>query len=65
MRMKMVCDQCGSEDVRCDAWAEWDKDNQQWTLAETYDNSHCNACDGETSISEVEDTDCVAPTAPA
>jgi len=53
-RIRMVCTHCGSEDVRLDAWAEWDFDNQQWTLGETYDHAHCHKCEGETSIDEID-----------
>lgn len=58
-RTKMICQRCGSEDVRHDAWAEWDFDHQEWTLAETFDYAHCNNCDGECTIDAVDadDTD--------
>jgi hypothetical protein len=43
----MVCIFCGSQDVRVDAWAEWDVRNQRWKLAETFDAAFCNSCEGE------------------
>jgi hypothetical protein len=55
-KVNMVCKICGSEDVRRDAWAEWNTDKQQWVLrevCEVYNFGHCNACDGECSITEV------------
>ena len=52
--LKMVCEHCGGENVKRDAWAEWDVASQQWTLGAVFDNSYCDGCGGETSIEEVE-----------
>lgn len=49
----MVCGTCGSKLVTRDAWAEWDEDEQEWGLGETYDYSYCHFCDGETRIQEL------------
>ena len=43
-----VCERCGSEDVKVDAWATWDGDG--WELDSTYDAAHCDACEGETTL---------------
>ena len=51
-RPTMLCNTCGSEDVRIDAWAAWNVKLQQWELAETFDYAYCNNCDGECSIDE-------------
>lgn len=52
---RMICSTCGSEDVLCDAFAEWDFDKQKWSLQNTFDKgAYCNACDGECRIKEVE-----------
>ena len=48
----MVCEQCGSEDVGIDAYAEWSVEEQEWVLASTYDAAHCTMCDGETTLVE-------------
>lgn len=53
-KIRKVCKYCGSEDVRADAWAEWDFDKQEWVLAETYDNEYCNSCEGDTKVIDVE-----------
>lgn len=54
---RMVCRNCGSEDVICDAYAVWDFSNQVWVIDSTFDKgAYCNACDGETRIVEKEDT---------
>lgn len=46
------CSECGSRDVRIDAWAEWDILTQRWILSETYDNAYCRDCEGETTLVE-------------
>lgn len=53
-RITMVCENCGSENVKADAYAEWDRDNQMWTLSgDPFDKgSYCEDCDGECSIIE-------------
>jgi hypothetical protein len=57
-RVKMVCAECGSDDVLADAYAEWDKENQCWTVQNVMDKGHhCNACDGECRIEEVPEED--------
>lgn len=49
----MVCRECGSGDVRADAYAEWDDDAQVWQIFITFDKgAFCNACDGETRLEE-------------
>ena len=53
-RIKIVCRKCGSDDVRRDAWAEWDTENQEWTLGTVFDQGHCEACEGESSLTEIE-----------
>ncbi len=58
--LRKVCGTCGSTDVLCDAYAEWDLRAQQWVLQNAFEKgAYCNACDGETSIEdeEVEDLD--------
>lgn len=52
--MKMVCAECGSENVRRDAWASWNETEQDWELSHTFDYAHCDDCDGETTIYEEE-----------
>lgn len=53
-KIRKVCSECGSTDVRVDAWASWDETNQQWELAESYDNSWCIDCEGECTIDDEE-----------
>lgn len=47
------CEECGSKDVRRDAWAEWDTKTQEWVLASTFDDAHCEKCGGECTLEEV------------
>ena len=53
-RIKFICARCSSDLVRRDAWAEWDTENQEWTLDSVFDYAHCGDCDGGTKIEEVE-----------
>ena len=53
-RVTYVCEQCGSDLVTLDAWAEWDVDEQKWVLGATYDHTFCHKCEGETHLVEVE-----------
>ena len=54
MKIKKVCEKCGSDDVWFEAYAAWDVDTQSWELGSTFDNSWCRDCDGETNIIEQE-----------
>lgn len=46
-----ICKYCGSEDVLADAYAEWDRDEQQWTIHNVFDKGAvCEKCDGDTRI---------------
>jgi rRNA maturation endonuclease Nob1 len=48
-----VCSHCGSEDVRRDAWAEWDVRSQKWHVSAVFDHAFCESCGGETSLQTV------------
>lgn len=53
-RIKMVCATCGSDDVRCDAYAAWNVETQDWEVSATFTKgSVCEACGGETNIKEM------------
>lgn len=53
-KVRMVCDTCGSDDVRADAFAAWDVETQAWVLASTYDATHCEHCGCERDLEEQE-----------
>ena len=48
----IVCRDCGSQDVRRDAWAEWDAERQQWFLGALFDQGYCEACGEEATLEE-------------
>lgn len=43
-REKPVCNNCGSDDITCDATARWDVDTQNWELSGTFDSKTCGNC---------------------
>lgn len=53
-RTYMICESCSSDDVRKDAWAEWDPKRGDWALGETFDACHCANCDGEANVVQVD-----------
>lgn len=42
--IKIVCSNCGSDDITCDATTRWDEDTQQWELSGVFDSKTCGAC---------------------
>ena len=51
-KIKMVCSECGGEDVVKDAWASWSEENQEWELLTTFDNTYCNDCEESHELKE-------------
>jgi hypothetical protein len=51
--IQIVCSTCGSQNVRRDAYAEWDTASQRWQLAAVFDQGYCEECGGESSLKEV------------
>ena len=49
----MVCEECGSERVTRDAWAEWDVEQQDWVLGAVFDYAFCHQCEGDAHILEI------------
>ena len=47
-----VCSECGSVDVVCDAWVEWDSEKKEWVIQNIFDYEYCLVCDGETTIKD-------------
>jgi hypothetical protein len=41
---KPTCSECGSDDVRADAFAAWNAESQCWEVASTHDKGGC--CEG-------------------
>lgn len=42
------CSECGSTDVKKDAWAVWKNNN--WAVSSVHDEAWCNKCDSDTGI---------------
>lgn len=53
-RIAIVCSHCGSYSVMRDAWAVWDTENQEWELANVFDQGYCEDCGGEATLQEEE-----------
>lgn len=53
-RIKMVCGNCGSENILKDAYAIWSVESQEWELLAVYDNTRCEECGAEDSCEEKE-----------
>ena len=53
-RIAIICGTCRSDEVRRDAWANWDTSKQEWVLGAVFDYGHCRQCDGESHLIEVE-----------
>jgi hypothetical protein len=53
-RIDIVCRDCGGNNVCRDAWAVWDIDKQDWVLGAVFDDGHCDDCEGEARLEEVE-----------
>ena len=53
-RIDMVCRDCGSTRVTRDAWAQWDSEEQCWTLAQIFDYSYCFDCEADAPVVERE-----------
>lgn len=52
---KPICERCGSEDVRADAYAGWDVQAQRWDVVATFDKgSVCENCGGECRLKWVD-----------
>lgn len=42
--MTYICEKCGSEDIRRDAFAVWDSTLNEWVLAHVFDLYTCMEC---------------------
>ena len=54
MTIKIVCEECGSDQIVVDANAEWDISLQEWVTTGVLDEAHCFKCDDSCSTIEVE-----------
>lgn len=51
-RVRMVCADCGSEQVTRDAWAEWNAELRAWQLGAVFDYAYCHRCQRSARIEE-------------
>lgn len=48
---RMICEDCGSEDVKLDAIATWNRDIGRWELFKIfYETEYCGDCGSPTNI---------------
>lgn len=57
MTMKIICPECGGENIVKDATAAWNEDLRQWELAGVNDHETCNDCgwEGDEAALRIED----------
>ncbi len=53
-KVKKCCRNCGSTNIKIDAWAEWNEKTQEYELSQTFDDAFCEDCE-ETGSFEDED----------
>ena len=46
-KIKMICPECGSDDVTRDCLGRWSVERQTWEVSSELDNMQCEACDRE------------------
>jgi hypothetical protein len=51
--VRMICRECGSEDVTREAWAAWDAGAQEWVLGAVFDFAFCHACMTDAKLEEL------------
>lgn len=52
--VKYVCRECKSDNVSVDAFVDWDKESQTWSIIRaTYDDATCHECGESTKLDEV------------
>lgn len=54
-RIHFLCSECGSKEVRADAYSQWDPDAGAWVLHSVYDDKHCESCDTRCHLDEVDE----------
>ena len=52
-KYKYICTECGSDNIKWDAWAAYNEETQEMELDNWFDNTYCIECDGECSINKV------------
>ena len=52
-RFTIHCSNCGGQNIRADAYAEWNFERQEWELSNVFDARICDDCGHEVSVYEV------------
>lgn len=52
-KVEKVCCHCQGTNVVKDAWAEWDKEKQEWVLSQVFDNAYCQDCESDTRLEDI------------
>lgn len=47
-----ACTHCGGTAVTRDAWAEWQVEDQVWTISALFDFAFCHQCHRQTQLVE-------------
>jgi len=53
-KVRMICADCGSKNVRRDAWASWNEEKQDWQLHNVFDDVFCEDCNDLSGIEQEE-----------
>ncbi len=54
-RIKMVCTECGSDEVLADAYVQWGVEKQEWIVQNVFEKGdYCDSCDGEARYEAIE-----------
>ena len=51
--IRIICNECGSDDVRFDAWAQWDEELQTMVLKNSFDYNCCDNCGNSNIAKEI------------
>lgn len=52
-RIQMVCERCGSSDVRRNADCAWSVESQSWEIVALLDDTCCETCGRERDLVEI------------
>lgn len=53
MKEDKVCERCGSDNIRLDAWTVWDIEKQEWVLDNVFGDAYCINCEDICYIKDV------------
>ena len=53
-KIRKICTDCRSSDIRFDAWAEWDEQKQEYVLFQTFQEAFCENHEGSCTVEDEE-----------